>query len=450
MNPVLFKHPDRDRIASIMSMVRSAALAEMDKDKWSVFGTSPKDYRDDAMNLKDSPFLPRFDFESNHSYAERLIFMTNYGYTQMVSDAYGSLFSEAHIEIDTSFPGRENEMVMDNFDGQGTGIKEFAENLFTELLMSGRLPVVTDRNGDVFTYYIPRENMRNWAGSFKFLTWDATREVVDGISVDRYPVVCVYTDSYYQEWRVFKGDKAPELLVNEPHEIGEVPIVDAWLGDGSPVLKPLAVMDFNLMNLDSEMRRILRNQAGLNILQVIKGAFKKLTDKSLIEIDPGMNGDLNKWITYPSGSMDSQFRYMEAVQKTIFEISRLRRQKNMAETDEAKKLDFVNTKAVLVQGAKAVEDAIRRSLKIRAKLLGIQSPRVTFEIDKNFEFKTLTEKLDEILRLIAASYPSGIIEHFQKKVIKESGMSEQDIEQAYNSEPDTMSEENLSEVVNEI
>lgn len=420
------EHPDRARVIAIMKLVRAAAKSELDIDKWRVFGTSPKDYKADGMigNLEDSIFLPRFPFESNHSYCERLIFMTNYGYTQMVHDAYGALFSKANITCETSFTPAEKERIEKDFDGQGTGLNEFCVELFGELLRTGRTPVVTDKADSVYTYYLPRENMRNWMGSFDFLTWDAMREKSDGFEVKREDIICAYTPGAYYEFTNIKNEN-PVPIKQVETDLDYVPIVDTWLGDGTPILKPLSVMDFNLMNLDSEMRRILRNQAGLNILQVLKGTLTRLTDQSLIEVDQSV-GDANKWITYPSGSMDSQFRYMDSVQKTIFEISRLRRQKNMAETDGAKKLDFVNTEAVLIQGAKRIEETIRKSLKIRADLLGIQNPKIDFSISRNFDVSSFSEMLDEIIKMSAAGFPSKLIKKRQETAIKMTGTVDDD------------------------
>jgi pheromone shutdown protein TraB len=114
------------------------------------------------------------------------------------------------------------------------------------------------------------------------------------------------------------------------------------------------------------------------------------------------------------------------MQATLFEASRLRRQKNEAESGVSKALDFTQTKAVLNAGAEEVEKAVEKALKFYFGYMG-QDVEVEYSIERNFEVSQLDEEL-KILAQVLSLGLGGIAETAAKRQFRDKyiTMSDQD------------------------
>lgn len=418
----------------MLELIKSASTVTLDQGKFETIGETLGQSKSKTL-FKEYKYLPRFEMESPRSYSERLIFCTNYGYTALVADSYGAVFAKAKKELQIDVRSEVLEEILENIDGMQTTLDEFATELFVSLLREGRSPVFVDKAGGMpFASILPRQSMRNFAGAFDFLTWDGVDIKVSGIAVSEIPVIHAITKEDFAIYTSPTQYELPKKLKESPNTLGYVPIYDVWLSSGVPILKPLAVFDFNIMNLDSEMRRILRNQAGLNILQLSESVdLNTLTDKSVIRLPPNENHPDSKWVTYPSGSMDSQFRYLESVQSSVFEISRLRRAKAEAESGYSKTLDFAQTDAVLNAAANVIEKAVENIVRYYLDYLGIQA-KVKYVIDRTFEISTIDKDLDGLIKVIGAQLGATVETRAKMKVAKKWGFLQDGEEQKFESE----------------
>jgi len=268
---ILAEHPDR-QYSRKLKFTRDAAEGELDKGKWKLIGKQPS--KSKQQNGMTDQYLIRFERESEHSFQESLILSHCFQYTKTVLDAYLALFASVKKTVTWSNVSAEDQKAYEsNFDGEGTTLNDWFNDWFAEAMTTARTPIqgVSPEDENLYPYacMIPRENMRNWHtsnGEFEFLTYDSVHTEVKGTEIKRTPSVWVLTKDKIAEVEAGKVGQHTFLDVDNP--IGRVPVIDAWFFGGKSILSVLASIDMNLMNLDREMRKVIRNQAGMNFFVV--------------------------------------------------------------------------------------------------------------------------------------------------------------------------------------
>lgn len=411
---VVAEHPDR-KYGRKLKFIRDAAEGELDKGKWKLLGKQPSKSKS-TSGMVDQ-YLIRFEKESEHSFQESLILSHCFQYTKVVLDAYLALFAGVKKTVTfTNTNADQQKSYDDNFDGEGTGLQDWLNDWFCEAMISARTPIIVSAPESAeypYATILPRENMRNWHttnGEFQFLTYDSHHVKVDKLAIDCKDSIWVLTPDVIAEYE----EKGNTVFTDVENPLGRVPVVDAWFFGGKSILAPLASLDLNLMNLDREMRKVIRNQAGMNFFVVDENIdLSKASEKTLIKQPRGATL-VPQWANYQAGSLGDAFAYGDRLVKAIYEISRLRRQKDdLAESGIAKTIDFTNTKAVLNHVSNAMENAFPKIISLCGEF---DSNNMTAELKIAREFDTTTAdaEIDRLLKELSAGM-GKTFEAFTKK-----------------------------------
>lgn len=398
----------RDEVLKRIKLTRSAAEADMDCGRWEhrdvLYNEGKANYVVD--DKYSDPLLRRFEFESSKSYYDRLQFAVTPGYTQLVVDSFSGIFAKVEKTLEIQGLNQElEEKIRTNIDNNGTDFEAFLTEAFRELLITAQAIAVTDSDDMPYAYIVKREQIRNLAKQDKeiaFITWDAEGHEVSGIK-------CEYTDQIYiitpEELAIAQEvskDKF-DIIISKDNPLGYVPVRVAVVNDSVPMVMSIAKIEHNLMNVDNEMRKIIRDQAGLNILVVPDMAdLKNLSSRSMIKIPPGQDIFTPQWVAYPSNSMQSQFGYIDRWTNQMVGLSKLRQQKNFQESGVAKQYDFTQTEAVLNETSNKLEEWFEGVVIDMGNWSTDSNVSVNLEIDRDFDVSDLGEDIDNLLKLIAA------------------------------------------------
>lgn len=418
---ILAEHPDR-QYSRKLKFVRDAADGDLDKGKWKLIGKQPSKSKQ-TTGMTDQ-YLIRFERETEHSFQESLILSHCFQYTKTVLDAYLALFAGVKKEVTWKNASAEVQAYYEkNFDGEGTTLNDWLNDWFAEAMITARTPVLASSPEDTERYpyacLIPRENMRNWYtedGDFKFLTYDSVHTEVSGISIKWTPSIWVLTDEVIAEYEATK--EGSRVFVDAANPISKVPVVDAWFFGGKSILSALASLDMNLMNLDREKRKVIRNQAGMNFFVIDEHIkLEKLSEKTLIP-NPRDAKIVPQWANYQAGSLTDAFTYADRIVKAIYEISRLRRQKDESESGIAKTIDFTNTKAVLNHISTAMENSFPKIVSLFGEF---ESNNMTAELKISREFDTTSVEaaIDVLLKELSANL-GPTYDAYQKKQYRDT------------------------------
>lgn len=394
------KYDNRDEINTLLRFIHDAAVGNLDKVKYKML-ESTASLNKTTGGYRD-PYLMRFQYETQNHYEERIKLANCYGYTKIIADSYRFLFEGADKTLTIEgVDDTQLEQLKTDIDGNGTPLDAFAAKVFYNILLDGVGYIGSDNTDRPYLYCIPRTSLQN-KGSDKdglaFFIYETFKQNITGIKAEQVAVKYVFTREELAEYE--EQDDQLKLVNEVPNELGRVPVISCELTDQTPLMQPVASIDLNLMNLDSEMRSIIRNQAGLAFLVLPQEVdLDALTDTTVIQMPRGADIARPDWIGYPAAGLGAHFEYIEFLQNTLYEISRLRRQqKNQVESGLAKALDFTQTRAVLNAGADAVETAIEQAIELYFSWLG-QEVSVSYAIDRNFELADFDEEIKQILSL---------------------------------------------------
>jgi len=409
------ERPGRDIIEAQTEFWRTAARAEFDADKWSHIGQL-QNLSNKTKATAESKYLPKFEFESPHSYAERLVLANDFGFSKDVIASYSQLCRSAAKTIKiTGLPNDLRERFEKNIDGNGTTWEVYFCEAFDELLTVGRIWGATDTfetevGSGVFaplSYMIPRESIRNFASggeTFKFVTWDSIEESAVGIKRTDEHVIYIMTDEEIAIARQRKkGEWKVEDLVPLPEKLNYPPVRDAWFGlEPLPIIDIISKLQFNMFNLDSEMRKGMRQQVGTSILEIdAQVDLDTLTDRSIIPRNVNMVS--TKFIEPTDSSYQAHFKYGEMLASFIHNLSKLRSQKNSAETALSKQLDFIMVEAVYNAGVDVLVPFIQQQIKDWGNFANVDA-EAEIDIDRKLDFAPAQERIDALLKELAVGF----------------------------------------------
>jgi len=419
-------YPNRAEVNSVLTFLHDAAEARLDKVKYRRLGSAPPRGQRYTQQGESDKYLLRFQYETSSHYEERIRLCNCYGYTKIVADSYRFLFesAEKHLMI-SGITDEQRKVLYSNIDGNGNGIDSFAGRMFYNLLIDGQASVCSDmsKTGEPYLYQIPRENIRNFAhddNGLAFLIHGSFKDKVEGIKTEKVECIYVFTRDEMAEYEYTdKGWNEVQYIENP---FFQIPVSQCSLSDKTPLMQPLASIDLNMMNLDSEARSIIRNQAGLSFMVIPEEVdMDMLTDTTVISMPRGSDVVEPKWVAYPSHGLNAHFDYIRFLQGTLHEISRLRRQKSQAESGVSKSLDFTQTRAVLNAGADSVEKCLERAIKYYFAYLG-QTVEVEYKIDRNFEVNQIDDEIGILIKLMSLDLGSTATaaakKQFRDKFIK--------------------------------
>lgn len=423
------EHKSNDLVKKKLKLMRAAANSSLDDGRWSVSNNDPSlqvvGDGDLAVGLTQSrldPFLPKFEYETPKSYMDRLQFLSSNGATEFVVGSYSTIFSKVEKVLECKEINDDLlSIIKNNIDGHGTSLDDFAEKIFREILITSYACVATDRNEDqTYSVLIPRENVLNWAYAgegLQFITWRSESQVVDGIKTE--PIEIIYAIDYEEFGVEIKKQNGETEFSTNPNQLGYVPVRKVIVNEGSPFISGIAKIEHDLMNLNSEMRKILRDQAGLNLLQIPKGIdMKSLTSRSLIRVPDGADPNISRWVVYPSGSMDSQFGFLDRQMMVVKELSRLRKQKSMPESGIAKKLDFVQAEGILNSISDKVSQVIEGVVRDHAAWNNQELSECKFRIGRDFDIDDINSDIEALIKTISVDF-GRTVESFAKRQFRD-------------------------------
>ncbi|KKN36424.1 hypothetical protein LCGC14_0773660 [marine sediment metagenome] len=463
-NHITDEYKTRSIVRSKIELWRRAADGDFDEGKFEFFGKSTEELKKDTAGKKHDPFLIRFERETNWSYITRMELMNNPGITEMIVASYTDTFNKVSKNVEmTGFDDSVKDRIENNFDGEGHTLEQFINQAFSEMVKTDIIYGATDTvdatpagsENPVFMpigYLVPREDVRNFHsghGAFDFVTWDTIKSEAVGISVKNKPAIIIFTSAEIATAEQEKGGW--RVVKTAPHDFGFAPVRTANLNEGRSIIHSVAGIEFNLFNLDSEERRHLRNQAGMNFLGLPKSFWEQYKDKdgrlafddqSIITFEPGDDG---KWIAWPANSLEAYTSYAERKLKLAMMVSRQRQTKLGAETDKAKLLDFSQPDAVLNIAANELETFAERMISD----MGTRADRkieVTVTIDREFNPSQIKEALENLELALAVGFGKTFddfkkLEFVKKHRIDASQLAKikKEIEQEKTGVPETFS-----------
>jgi hypothetical protein len=194
------------------------------------------------------------------------------------------------------------------------------------------------------------------------------------------------------------------------HDLGFAPIRDVALDiEGQSLVHNSAKLEFNLFNLDSEIRKINRNIAGMNFLEVTPEFYKVLEKdgmailSELSVLSKNKEGHGSEWVNYPGDSHASQFEYYKLIQKAAHKSSRQREQKRMAETEESKLIDFAQPDSVLNGIADRVTVFVEQLIEDIGTRMG-SSLIAEVVIGRGFDNESVLKALEAVERIDAMNF----------------------------------------------
>lgn len=405
-------HPDKKGTRKRLNLSRAAADADLDRARWQRGSIAEDRFAEAAERPHELDFVPAFAIESASGYRERVSFLSSPGWTQFLVDSFVAMFDsvDKRLEIKNA-SAEEIDHIQNNLDGNELEIDTFASELFREGFITNRLTIPTDRSEGQMphAFILRREFIKNWVHGgegLEFITWDAPTVLADGISRQAIDRIVIRTlqemavaefDDRMNKWRV---------VAETPNTFGKTMVVDEFLHDGMPLVLSTAKIEHDFMNLKSEMRKIIRDQAGMNVLEIDRRTnINKLTSTSMVKAQGGPDFVPTRWVGYPSGSMSSQFEFWDREVQIFEQMNRLRQMKRQAEAGVSKRLDFLNSEAILSTITETVEQAVEKTVKLLGLWLG-KDYEVSYSVDRDFDVSDINEDLDALLKIISAGFGS--------------------------------------------
>jgi hypothetical protein len=436
------EYKDRDKIKEKVEFWRACASSNLDSGKWNAM-----DMVNTGQPAPVSKYLIKYKFRSLDSYTSQLALSNDNGISQMIIDTYMNHWLKVKYNVEiTGLNPQEKDRYFENIDNAGTSDKMYDIKIIEELLTVGKVFEAVDSEPETpenfYLCCIPREAVRNYSetnGNFDFITWDSLYTNVTDFNVEYMPMIYAWSKDSFN--LLVKGDNGWQLL-DEPIDniMGVVPVNSAQLGESClPIINISSKWQYNLYNLDSELRSIIRDQGGLNFLSAPQGSeIKVMTNNSVVYYPEGSNPP--QWAAYPSSGLDAHYMYWQNAMKWLENISKIRKM-NSGESGLAKSYDFINTESLLV----ALSENLKNLIEKRVVDIGLRIGKdatATVNFDRSsFRVDELDAKIDRLIKLQAVAMPETLKDSFIKKFAQtELQLTDNEIESIYNEWQDDKDE----------
>lgn len=394
-----------------MQLLRRANLADL-------VGVVPTPAKNVNENFDDSYVYPFF-LESKKSYSNRLLTSIDVPIVAKFLSSYVGAAVSAGYLIDVDFGNNEvNDAFFKNIDREDTTFKVFVAELLSEILLQGKVWVLTDaKAGMPYSKIIPREMVFDWvydeAGLIYFSYYDRRSRVDNGVR-KYYDVIEIWepyktTLKYREVVPAYSRKKIKNEWLTQviEHDIEYVPARDCWYGaDAQSVLYPVALMQVDYVNLLSEVRQQIRNQ-GVAILtgpQGFSNQLKSMSVNSAVELD---NNDRPiQWVAYPSFTLTAHYQYLELMKSLIYEMAQSVTIDPSA-SGVSKQWDFLDTQNVLNTAADAVEGVVNQVISDWFYYLGIKKPSgYNFSMLRDFNTVAVKQTIDNMIAALSIGLDS--------------------------------------------
>jgi len=277
-----------------------------------------------------------------------------------------------------------------------------------ELIGLGKCWVLTDSTPDrPVSVIINRENVRDWAystaGDLEFVIYDSERESINESTFERKTINqrILWTK---KEKIVFEQNGKDEWTRNNVlstvNNLGYIPMRDAWMGrEAWSVIDVPSKLQVNMLNLDSELRSIIRKQA-LTILTMPREARDQveiLSSQTVLFIDK--DSYQPQWVAYPAQSLDAHFEYSKSLTQRIIDIGNESKSNSMiAESGISKAWSFLDVETVLNMASNALDGLFKQILFDWASWRDADKSIINFGLVRDFDVKDLKEDLEIALK----------------------------------------------------
>lgn len=385
-------------------------------------GLTPKPVYALNENFDDSYIYPFF-LESKKSYVSRLQMSIDVPIVAKFLSSYVGAAVAAGYLIEVNFGSDElNKKFFENIDNNDTTFKVFLAELLSELLLQGRVWVVTDvKDGMPYSRIVPREFVFDWVydndlanGLIYFSYYDRRVKYAEGVRT-YYDVIEIWepnkTTLKFREVppvhrrKRYKPMDWGELVIE--HDFDRLLIRDAWFGaEAQSILYPVALMQVDYVNLLSEVRQQIRNQ-GVAILTGPQGftqQLKAMSVNSAVELD---NNDRPlQWVAYPSFTLQSHFQYLELLKTLMYEIAQSVNVDPLA-SGVSKQWDFLDTQNVLNTAADAIESLVMQIIDDWYYALGRQAvAKYSFTMLRDFNTFAVKQTIDNMIAALSVGLDS--------------------------------------------
>jgi hypothetical protein len=432
------RNPEYEKDVDNFKLWRAAITAQLDAGKTrqaiardpkikSVHPEARSVVTDDYSNLDN--WLYRFELESDWSYQQRLLLSHDFGDSGRIIRSYVGHLARANHFIEFDLKDETiNEKVYRNIDNADTSLQVFESEIAAEILGMGKcwILVKADEAGIPYSEIIPREDVLDWEydsnGNLLFVKYRDTRSIIENfkrVVIDQIKLI-YDQEVIIAEKRQDETNRSWKMAEPIPNPLGKIPIVDIWYGDEArPIIETVAKIQVNLFNLDSELRQLIRNQC-LSILQLPQGgkdALQNLSANSFFEVT-ATNADVAKWISYPGSSLDPQFRYLDWLIKRIVDAANVRNKEDMNISGLSKQWDFLETETILSILVDSIAPGMKQIIDFMYEWRGLVSDSV-YEIEKVFDIKKLSEKLDQIIKAMSIGLGPTAEENLRQQLVDE-------------------------------
>lgn len=356
-------------------------------------------------SAKDN-YIYRFFVEGEKAYRNRLLTSVDVPLTAKFANSYaGKIVHAGFEEIQTGLPSEFDIIFQNSITQKKQSLNSFVYDVAREGAIMGAAYIMTDADlaGNPHSFLIPLENVIDWQlgadGLYDLFVYTAQTYTITGRK--REAVQIVY------EWRRDKlitysraGGKA-WTQTETPLALKKIPIVKIdFTTDGSSLLLPVAILQVDLINLISEVRQQIRNQA-VAILTGPKDAQDLIKSMS-VNTFVGLADEARdiKWTVYEARGLDAHFNYVKFLSETMYALA----QKNTtdaASSGISKHWDFLDTQSVLAYMGEALSAGLTQVCNLWCEYRGIK-PAAQIVVSNRFDFTAAREEIDNLMLGLSA------------------------------------------------
>jgi len=298
-----------------------------------------------------------------------------------------------------------------------------------------------DQNGITYlpkTEIIPREDVIDWhydnQTGFSYIKYRKTERVIDAeYKRSERELRIVWTR---KEYKVFaKNNEGHWASIQETtNPLGYIPIRDAWMGaKGESLINELAKTQVNEMNLDSEMRQIIRHQL-ISVLVGPRGLGEQLRNRGMgvgTVVEREANDAAVEFVTPGTPVIDAFIKYWDKLNSRQEAISKIRDSARSANiSGYSKEWDFLDLRPVLTILKDAIEEQSKQILSDVLSWMGYVEPKFSYSIEPKFDIKTVTEIMQLAMSAKAFGVGQTAEKHYAKKLISLGGLDIDETESA--------------------
>lgn len=388
-------------------------------------------------------YLFKFPLEATPDYIDRSRLAQDFGVSKIVCQVIAGHIISAPHNKDIQFDGID--LYLKDTDCEGTSWETAEYERAFETCAMGKCYAITykpeDQNGITYlpkTEIIPREDVIDWhydnQSGFSYIKYRKTERVIDAeYKRSERELRVVWTRKEYKVYA--KNNEGQWVAIQEaPNPLGYIPIRDAWMGaKGESLINELAKTQVNEMNLDSEMRQIIRHQL-INLLVGPRGLGEQLKNRGMgvgTVVERESNDAEVEFVGPGTPIIDAFIKYWDKLNSRQEAISKIRDSARSANiSGYSKEWDFLDLKPVLTILKDAIEEQSKQILSDVLAWMGYVEPKFSYSIEPKFDIKTVTEIMQLAMSAKAFGVGQTAEKHYAKKLISLGGLDIDETESA--------------------